>query len=267
MPDIAVLAAIAAAGAVAVPAVVRQKVADRKDFREMLCRTGVRWASGDERTAIELKLAQAGVEERPEWFAGLRIVLAAGFAILCLPLLILGLDLFWVIFLAPFLYFAPNMWLSRRIEARKSAVRLSLPDFSVLLSTALAAGADAPTALREAAEGVGGPLEKEIGRALREHDLGRSLTDALAEMAERVDVNELRALVRTIVQAYRYGTPLAEAMRAHAEQMRTVRRFEIMEAAGKLTTKLIAPVMVFMLLPCMVSIFYPAAVHLMKAFN
>ncbi|MGQ9498557.1 MAG: type II secretion system F family protein [Desulfotomaculales bacterium] len=267
MLDLAVLAAMAAAGAVAVPAVARQKIAGRQDFREVLCRTGVRWASEDERTAIGLKLAQAGVEEKPEWFAGLRVLLPAGFAVLCVPLLILGLDLFWAVFLVPLLYFAPNVWLSRKIEARKSAVRLSLPDFSVLLSTALAAGADAATALREAAEGAGGPLKKEIGRALREHDLGRALTDALTDMAERVDVNELRALVRTIVQAYRYGTPLAEAMRAHAEQMRTVRRFEIMEAAGKLTTKLIVPVMIFMLLPCMMSIFYPAAVHLVKAFE
>lgn len=234
--------------------------------REVLTRTGARWLSPEERNTLSRKLVQAGWTITVEWFAGLRAALCGGFVLACLPLVFFGLDFFWLIFFAPLLYFAPGIWLNEKIGDRKSLVRLSLSDFSMLLSTALAAGADISTALREAGNGVGGPLAQEVDRALRSQQLGRSITDVLTEMAERVDVDELRTLVRTIVQAYRYGAPLAETMRAHSEQMRTVRRFEVMEMAGKLTVKLTVPVLIFMLLPCMLILGYPAMIALMEAF-
>lgn len=265
--DIALAVAMTASAAVLVPALKRAWPEKEVEPKKLLCRTGLKWSSEEDRNALARKLAQAGIEEPPEWFAGLRIALPAGFALLCLPLLILGLDFFWVVFLAPVLYLLPGIWLNGKIDARKSAVKLSLSDFSVLLSTALAAGADPATALREAGESIGGPLGQEVRRVLQEHAVGRSLTDALTDMAERVDVDELRALVRTIVQAYRYGAPLAETMRAHAEQMRTVRRFEVMEAAGKLTVKMTVPVLIFMLLPCLIALGYPAGVALLRAFE
>lgn len=265
--DKAAISALLIGGTVLLPAVGAGISRSQVSAQEVLCRTGVRWSSEEERSALARKLAQAGLDVKPEWFAGLRLALSGGFVVACLPLLLLGMDFFWLILLAPVLYFLPGIWLNGKISDRKSAVRMSLADFSIYLSTALSAGADVQTALREAANGTGGPISQEVGRALKEAGLGRNIADVLLEMAERVDVDELRSLVRTIVQAYRYGAPLAETMRAHAEQMRTVRRFEVMEAAGKLTVKLTVPVMVFMLLPCLIALGYPALVSLMKAFQ
>lgn len=266
--DTAFAAAVLAAGAVVTPTLARTVGVDRKKVYEVLCRTGVRLVPEEERSELGRKLAEAGLYDvSPDWFAGLRWALAGGFAILCLPLLLFGIDLFWLVFLAPVLYFLPGMWLNSRISKRKSQIRLSLADFSVLFSTALSAGADIVLALEEAAGCVGGPLAEEVDRALREYRTGQGMVDVLVSMADRCNVDEFRSLVRVVVQSYRYGAPLAESMRAHAEQMRSVKRFEVMEAAGKLTVSMVIPVLVFILVPSMLVLFYPAAVQLMSAFG
>lgn len=233
---------------------------------EVFCRTGLRWSSEQERSKYAKKLAQAGIDRKPEWFTGMRLTLVSFFLILCIPLLLLGMDLFWLVLLAPVLYIMPDVWLNDRISKRKSEIRLALADYVLFLSTALAAGSDIRSALREAANAVGGALKQETGRVLLECSTARSFNDAVTDMAERCDVDELRALVRVLVQANRYGTPLADVMRAHSEQMRTVRRFEVMEAANKLSVKLVFPVLVFMLGPCMIAMGYPAMVSLLSAF-
>lgn len=267
MVDTSIAAALLVGTAVALPALWNITPRDKNQLKEILTRTGVKWSSEEERGALGRKLVQAGLDIPPAMFAGLRVALSSGFVILCLPLMLLGLDLFWIILLSPALYFLPGIWLNGKVAERKSAVRQSLADFSVLFSTALAAGADLILALREAASGVGGPIAAELDHALREHGVGRNINDALMDMAERLDVDELRSLVRTIVQSYRYGTPLAQTMLDHSEQLRTVRRFEVMEAAGKLTVKLTIPVLIFMLVPCMIALGFPAAIALIEAFG
>lgn len=176
------------------------------------------------------------------------------------------MDLFWAVMIAPVLYFVPDFWLSDKISRRKSEIRLNLSDYTLYLSTALSAGSDIRLALSEAGRAVGGALKQETDRVLLECSTAMSLNDALNAMAERCDVDELRTLTRVLIQANRYGTPLADAMRAHSEQMRTVRRFEVMEAANKLSVKLVLPVLLFILGPCMIALDYPAMVSLMSAY-
>ncbi|MDH7578180.1 MAG: type II secretion system F family protein [Bacillota bacterium] len=265
LPDVAAVAALLAGGAVLLPSLSKIAPANRVQVSEVFCRTGVRFSSPEERGRLSRKLAQAGVREKPEWFLGLRLSLVGGFLVLFIPLLLAGTDIFWPVLLAPLLYLAPNIWLSGRVSKRKSEIRLALADFTLFLSTALSAGSDIRLALREAAEGVGGALREEVKRALLESGTGKRLADALDEMADRCDVDELRTLARVLNQALRYGSSLADVMQAYSEQMRTVRRFEIMEAANKLSVKLVVPVLLFILGPCMLALGYPAIVGLLKA--
>lgn len=266
--DAALLASVCLAGAIATPAIARTIDIDREKAREILCRTGVKLVPEGERTVLGRKLVEAGVYSvNADWFAGLRLALAGGFALACLPLLFFGLDLFWVILLSPLLYAIPGFWLNSRISRRKSRIRFQLADFSVLFSTALAAGADILLALEETAKSIGGPLAEEVNRTLKECRTNKSITEALTEMADRCNVNELRDLVQAVMHSYRYGTPLADSMRNFAERMRSVRRYEAMEAASKLSVMLVVPVLVFILFPSMLVLFYPAAVQLMRAFG
>lgn len=259
------LAPILAAGAILVPAAWYTFRRHTPDVKAVLHRTGVRFTSEEEREELTFKLQQAGLYHvRPEWFAGLRIVLGGGTGLLGLMLLPFGLDLFFVVLLAPLLYFAPMWWLNRKIRKRRYEAKVSLSDFSMLFSVALDAGADVRTAIREAARIVGGPIKEEVDRALAEEATGLTLVDALLRMTDRLDVEELRVLVRAVVQSYRYGSPLADVMREAADRLRSTRRFEIMEAAGRLQVVLIFPVLFFILIPSVFVVMYPAFVRLLE---
>lgn len=234
------------------------------ELNEIFCRTGLKYSSEEDRSKYAAKLAQAGMDKPSEWFLGLRLALVAAFVILCLPLVILGLDLFWVVLFVPLVYIVPGIWLNSAVNKRKNEIRLSLDNFTILLSVALSAGSTDIVALREAAEGTTGPLKREINRALIENDTGKNLNDALYDMAERCDVEELWAIVRVIVQARRHGSPLAEEMRKHSQSIRNTRRLGVMEQANRLSVRLLFPVMLI-LMSIIAALGYPAVVALLQA--
>ncbi|ACX51912.1 Type II secretion system F domain protein [Ammonifex degensii KC4] len=261
------VAAVCAGVSVALPLLARALPKGKREWREVLTRTGVKLVPAEELTALGAKLVRAGLSITPAEFVGARALLCLGFVFSVLPLCFLfGVDFFWVVFFLPLLWFAPVLWLNSRVARRKALIRRQLPDFSVFLATALTAGADLPTALREAGTHVGGPIGEEVERVLLEFGLGRNLVSALEDMADRCDMDELRLLLWSAGRAYAYGTSVAEEVRAQADRQRSMRRFEVMEAAGKLAIYLIFPILFFMLLPLMVVVMYPAAVALYQAF-
>ncbi|HHY83850.1 MAG TPA: type II secretion system F family protein [Clostridiales bacterium] len=267
------IAPILAALAILVPTVYytfpRSERRSGGDLQTILTRTGVRFVNDENRDALRMRLMQAGLYAMtPEQFMGIRVLLTGSILPLFLILLPFRVDVAIVValFLAPALYIAPTYWLSRKIRARQSQARAALGEFTLLLSVALEAGADVRKALREASRVSGGPLREEIDRALSEEATGVPLTDALTEMTLRLEVEELRVLVRTIVQSYRYGAPLAQMMRESAERMGMLRRYEIMEASGRLQVALLFPVLFFILGPMMVVLMYPALMRLMEVF-
>ncbi|MCL6558067.1 MAG: type II secretion system F family protein [Firmicutes bacterium] len=260
------LAAVFTGLAVAVPGLIAALPTGKNEVKEVLCRTGLKFVSEEERSVIGKKLIQAGVSNvTPELFAGARLGLCIVFLSMALPLLLGGMDSLILMLFAPAVWLLANMWLNGRINSRKRRLRLSLPNFGVYLSTALSAGAGITLALEVAAKNAGEPLASEVDGALRDNDFGTELTEALDDMAERCDVDELKNLMRAITQSYHYGSALAETVRNYINQMRTVRRLEIMESAGKLTVKMVIPVLVFILGPCLVTLLYPAAVNILEA--
>lgn len=254
-----------AGGAVALPLLAKIDFKKKKpNLNEIFCRTGLKYASVEDKSKYATKLIQAGIDKPAEWFLGLRLILIAALIILCLPLVILGLDLFWVVLFVPLVYMVPGLWLNSAVKKRKNDIRSSLDNFTILFSVALTAGQSDITALREAAEGTAGPLKQEVKRALVENDTGKNLNDALYDMAERCDVDELWAIVRVIVQARRHGSPLAQEMRIHSQTIRNTRRLGVMEEANRLSVKLLFPVMLI-LLSIIAALGYPAVVALMQA--
>jgi len=258
------LAALLTGGAVALPLLAKIDFKKSPELNEVFCRTGLKYSSEEDRSKYAIKLTQAGVNRPSEWFLGLRLALVAVFLILCLPLVILGVDLFWVVLFVPLVYIVPGIWLNSAVKKRKNEIRLSLDNFTILFSVALTAGSNDIAALREAAEGTTGPLKQEINRALIENDTGKNLNDVLYDMAERCDVDELWAIVRVIVQSRRHGSPLANEMRTHSQAIRNTRRLGVMEEANRLSVKLLFPVMLI-LISIIASLGYPAAVALLKA--
>lgn len=238
----------------------------RERAEELLARTGKRFSSGDSRTLLERKIVQANLDIRPEVFAGLRIALPLACMALFVPPALFGfLDIYWGVVPALALWFLPGWWLNNRVKSRVAAIRRDLPDFSIMFSTALAAGADILTALEQVASSLKGELGAEVQRACRDMAVGKRRTDALAEMAARCGVDELTALVRVIEQAQRYGSPLAETVKQHAAQMQLLRRYEAQRVAGELGVKIIFPIIMFILFPMLILVGFPVIWHLIAA--
>lgn len=267
MLDSVALASAMVGVAIALPAF---KKAPKIDREEVLCRTGLRVLNEEEKSLTALKLTRAGIDKPPEYFHGLKVVLAGGYLLaLTFFSLILSLPIGLTLLLSMgtvLMWFFPGMRINSRIANRQAEIRKRLDDFATYLSTALTSMPDILTALQEAGNATGGVYKEEIDKVIKENASGKNLSDALFDWGNRVDVGEINSLISTLNQIYIQGAPASEKMREYAEQIRMTKRYEIMDAAGKLQIRLILVVTCFMLIPLLMSIFYPAAISLLSAF-
>src|SRR5207237_3012051 len=110
-------------------------------------------------------------------------------------------------------------------------------------------------------------LSEELTLVHQEMQTGVSRTDALRNLATRTGVEDVYALVAMLIQTDRLGTSIAQALRVHADSMRTRRRQRAEQLARKASIKLAFP-LVFLILPALlVIILGPAAIQLMTALD
>ncbi|GHK00728.1 type II secretion system F family protein [Streptomyces sp. NPDC003753] len=102
-----------------------------------------------------------------------------------------------------------NWQRQKRIEAFIN----QLPDVARLLANATAAGLALRTALAMAAEELEAPAGEELARVADQLSLGRSVDDALDELAERLPSRELIVLVTTLVLANKAGGSVVNSLR------------------------------------------------------
>lgn len=139
----------------------------------------------------------------------------------------------------------PDYLLQSRIKNRQYTIRKSLPDTLDLLVVSAEAGMGLDSALAEVIQRQSGPMAEEFERALIEIRLGKRRRIAWQDMAERVQVDELSALVAALYQAEELGVSVAKALRAHSDALRTQRSMKIRESAAILGTKMLFPLILF----------------------
>ena len=147
----------------------------------------------------------------------------------------------------------PKTWLRGRVRARQNKIRRGLPDALDMLSVCAEAGLGFDQAVQRVSEYWKTPVGIEFGRMIREMEMGLSRQDALRNMADRLDVNELSSFVAVIVQSDQLGMSIADTLQAQAKQMREERRFRAQEQARKLPLKMLMP-MVMLIMPAMFAI-------------
>jgi len=145
-------------------------------------------------------------------------------------------------------FFLPELWLNKKIRARHSRIRKDLPNIIDLLTLCVSGGVDFMLAVNRVVKDLKTcDLTKELSEVYRETQMGKPKREALKNFASRVDMPEIHSFVRTLVQADRMGTPMAEALNMQAEEIR-VRRFQQGEAmALKAPIKLLFPLFAFIL--------------------
>ena len=168
-------------------------------------------------------------------------------------------------------YLLPDFWLGRKIKNRQMEIRRTLPDVLDLLVVCLEAGLgmDQATAAHRAGTGNNRipTIADELEVLVLEQRAGRPRPDSWKNLAERTDVDAVRNLVSTIVQAEQFGTSIAKTLRTHSDTMRTQRIQNVEEMAAKTTVKLIFPLVLF-IFPCLFLVTLgPAVIIMMDQFK
>ncbi len=114
----------------------------------------------------------------------------------------------------------PGLVLQRRIEQRKKIIQNGLPDALDLFIVCLEAGSSLDQAMLKTSQDLDvpyPPLASELRMITTEMRAGKPRLEAFKNFAARTGVDDVRALVSMLVQADRFGTSIAQALRTHAE--------------------------------------------------
>ena len=212
---------------------------------------------GSPRAELERRLARAGRETTVEQFRAEQVVAgvlgtAAGLALAGalvagrgLPpvagLVVVALGTLTGVLLR-------DQALSRQVTRREATMLAELPTIAELLALAVGAGEGALAALERVARTTHGELSAEIGRAVADTRSGTPVTVALQRMADRTGVVSLARFADAIAVAVDRGTPLADVLRAQAEDVRDAGKRSLMETGGRKEVLMMVPV-VFLILP------------------
>jgi tight adherence protein C len=224
-------------------------------------------ASGTALTKIERNVMLAG---RPDGWSVRRIVIAkivlSGIGVLLLLTMISGNPS-----AVPFLigivatgvgYFAPDILIQKRAEARQTAIQQELPDVLDQVTISIESGLGFEAAFARIGERRSGPLAGEIVRTVQDMRLGMSRRDAYQSMADRTDVDDLRRFVKSVIQAEQFGVSIASVVRTQASEIRFKRRKRAEATALKVPVKIIFPLMACILPVLFIVILTPAAISI-----
>jgi tight adherence protein C len=226
---------------------------------------------------IRRRMVQAGYSSPSAVavFLGARFVLSVGLAMLVLLAIpILGLPV-WGAALGALWGFAigwlfPGMVISSRTRKRQKEMVKALPDALDLLVVCVEAGLGLNQAMVRVAQEIG-HVSSVLGEQLELTNLeiraGTPRDEALRNLGERTGVEDIQSFVGMLIQTDRFGTSIADALRVHADVLRTKRRQRAEEAAAKTAIKMLFP-LVFFIFPAMfVVILGPAVIQVIRGLS
>lgn len=142
----------------------------------------------------------------------------------------------------------PEQLLARAARRRLARMAAEYPTVIELLTLSLSAGESVLDALRRVARVGTGEVAGELGIVVAEAGAGVPLAEALTRRATAIGLPALRRTVDQLVAALDRGSPLAEVLRAEAQDARDESKRALLEAAGTKEVAMLVP-LVFLILP------------------
>ena len=170
---------------------------------------------------------------------------------------------------AGFFFYLPELAVQLIAKSRRNGIFLGLPDALDLMVVCVEAGLGLDQAMRKVAEEMEGSypvIAEEFGIANFQLQMGRTRSDVLHELGARTGVSDLRSLAAVLIQADKFGSSIAQALRVQSDSMRTRRRQLAEEKAAKTAVKLIIPLVIFIFPGIFVVLVGPAAVQMVREF-
>lgn len=171
----------------------------------------------------------------------------------------------WGIIGAGFGFYLPRYVVRKKIVARQRRITWALADSMDLMVVAVEAGLGLNAALNRVGDELKvlhPDMHQEIELVNLEIRVGRGREEALRNLAERTGVDDIRSFVALLIQADRYGSSIAKAVRIFAESLRNKRRQRAEQASQKAALKLLFPLTLFLFPVIIMVVLGPALLNL-----
>ncbi|MBL9124597.1 MAG: type II secretion system F family protein [Planctomycetaceae bacterium] len=200
-------------------------------------------------------------------FVGLMLGMIVGGVTLLASMGVTQQSMAGTVFIAGLLFYLPDIVLGLLARSRKQAIFLGLPDALDLLVVCVEAGLGLDQAMRRVSEEMHKATPvicDELALSNFQLQMGRSRTEVLHELGIRTGVDDLRSLSAILIQADKFGSSIAQALRVQSDSMRTRRRQLAEEKAAKTAVKLIFPLVLFIFPGIFVVLVGPAAITMVR---
>jgi tight adherence protein C len=165
-------------------------------------------------------------------------------------------------------FYLPELVLRFMASSRKEKIFLSLPDVLDLLVVCVEAGLGLDAGMRRIAEELSDThkvLCDEINLCNMQIQMGRVRRDVLHDLGVRTGVDDVKSLAAILIQAEKFGSSIAQALRVQSESMRVKRRQLAEEKAQKTAVQMLFPMVLFIFPGIFVVLVGPAAIKMMAA--
>lgn len=227
-----------------------------------------------EQSQLKIRLANAGFrsDSAVAVYLGLRVAVLIGFLLLGLAIFLpqygLTLDVLKPLVLFGGLgFYLPNVILWFLRKRRQDAIFLSLPDALDLLVVCVESGLGLDAAMRKVCDEMkdhAKVIAEEFSLANFQLQMGRPRREVLHDLGVRTGVDDVRSLAAILIQADRFGSSIAQALRVQSDSMRTRRKQLAEEKAAKTAVQLIFPLVLFIFPGIFVVLVGPAAISIMQ---
>src|SRR5205085_3158094 len=157
------------------------------------------------------------------------------------------------------------LWYLR--SKRQQEIFLTLPDALDLMVVCVESGLGLDAAMRRVTDEMKGHAKvicEEFSLANLQLQMGRPRREVLHDLGGRTGVDDGRSLAASLLQADRFGSSIATALRVQSDSMRTRRRPLAAEKAAKTAVKLIFPLVIFIFPAIFVVLVGPAAITIVN---
>ncbi len=223
-----------------------------------------------EQSNLRVKLANAGFrsESASAVYSGLRVAAGIFFTLMALGVFLPKEDTLrnkaiYIGAMAGLGFYLPTIVLWWLVKKRKQEIFLTLPDALDLMVVCVESGLGLDAAMRKVCDEMKGHAKvlcEEIGLANLQLQMGRPKREVLHDLGVRTGVDDVKSLAAILIQADRFGSSVATALRVQSDSMRTRRRQIAEEKAAKTAVQMIFPLVMFIFPGIFVVLVGPAAI-------
>ncbi len=222
------------------------------------------------KTKYRQKLANAGLlkEMTPEEFVALKFFMILGGPFMFLAIRYV-MESDWPLSLTPLMgvvgFFYPNLWLSGMIKNRGDNVLRAMPFIVDMLALSVEAGLDFMAAIQKVIEKAPpSPLVEEFETLVKETKIGSSRAEGLRQLGWRVNIIEINSFCATLIAADSVGASIGPLLKQLSSELRAKRSARAEQLGATAATKILIPMIFFILPAVIVAIFAPMGLKMIS---